>query len=46
MELLKFGAYPFVSQGPEKNTNIKDYFPEMGFNVFLAVPGRRATTHD
>ncbi len=35
-----------VTQGPEKHTNIKEYFPEMGFDLLPAVPGRRATSHD
>ncbi len=34
------------NQGPEKHTNITYYFPETGFDVLLAVPGRRATFHD
>ncbi len=34
------------AQGPEKNTNIKSYSPEMGFHVLPADPGRRATSHD
>ncbi len=34
------------AQGPEKDTNIKEYVPETGFGVLEAVPGRRATFHD
>ncbi len=33
-------------QGPEKHTDIKEYFRETGFDVLPAVPGRRATSHD
>ena len=29
-------------QGPDKHANIKEYFPEAGFDVLPAVPGRRA----
>ena len=31
---------------PEKHTNITEYFPETGFDVLPAAPGRRATSHD
>ncbi len=34
------------TQGPEKHTNIKEYFPETGFDVLPAVSGCRATVHD
>ncbi len=34
------------SQGPEKHTKIKEYFPETGFDVLPAVPDRRAASHD
>ncbi len=34
------------SQGPEKHTNTYEYFPETGFGVLPAVPGRRAASHD
>ncbi len=30
----------------QKNTNIKEYFPEAGFGILPAVPGRRAIAHD
>ena len=33
-----------ILQGPEKHTNIKEYFPEKGFDVLPAVPGHRATS--
>ncbi len=35
-----------ASQGPEKKINIKEYFPESGFDVSPTVPGRRATVYD
>ncbi len=40
------GVSPGIAQGPEKNTNMKSYFLEAGFDVLPAVPGRRATNHD
>ncbi len=40
--LLGYDTY----QGPEKDTNIKEYFPKTGFDVLPAVPGHRATSHD
>ena len=36
----------YITQSPEKHTNTKEYFPETGFDVLPAVPGRRATSHD
>ncbi len=33
-------------QGPEKHKNMKAYFPETGFHVLPAVPGRRAISND
>ena len=33
-----------ILQGPEKHTNVKEYFPEKGFDVLPAVPGHRATS--
>ncbi len=36
----------YGNQGPEKHTNIKEYFPETGFDVLPAVPGRKAVFND
>ncbi len=33
-------------QGPAKHINIKKCFPETGFDLLRAVPGRRVTFHD
>ena len=44
--LLNYVKSKLDTQGPEKHTNIKEYFPEAGFDVLPAVPGRGATFHD
>ncbi len=40
------GSAGRVTQGPEKQTDINEYFPETGFDVLPAVPGHGATSHD
>ncbi len=40
------GTHRWACQGSEKHTSKKEYFPETGFDVLPAGPGRRATSHD
>ncbi len=39
-------AFPPASFRAQRNTNIKEYFLETGFEVLSAVPGRRDPLHD
>jgi hypothetical protein len=44
--ILKMRGLRATALRAQKNTNINDYFPQAGFDVLRAVPGRRAAFHD